>query len=369
MNVTADFLEQNYEPREIVVLLEAKRSLDAISDPVRRNALGRQVLTRLWPDPLQRLQKTAWIQKKDGPPGLLRLNHAQLRFWNDVIEPAAQANRPVRAIILKARQLGFSTLIQCYQHGECYWNANRNALTISYDEDSTEELFAKTRFCDDSMWFAREKKRARGTTIEFAIPHNSTFYTRTAGNVNAGRGLTFHRLHCSEIPMWPDPETVLTAAQQAVPAKPGTSIIYESTARGAVGLFYDEWNSAVAGESDFYPFFAPWFWDPEYRLEFESPPKRNEFMQALSGPDREYRERFGLTAEQMHWREWIIRNQLNGNRMMFRQEYPACAEEAFLTTGSPVFDPESILRMSAAVAPPLFIGHAMLQAGTNVADE
>lgn len=361
MIVDVDFLEQNYDPQEIVALLEAKKSLDAISDADRRNELGRALLMKLWPDPLQRLQKTAWIQRKDAPPGLLKLNYAQLRFYRDVIETARTRNTPIRAIILKARQLGFSTLIQCWQHSECFWSSNRNALTISYDEESTEELFGKTSFCDSSMWFPRKKKRARGTTIEFDRPHNSTFFTRTAGNLNAGRGLTFHRLHCSEVPMWPDPEPVLAAAQQAVPAKPNTSIIYESTARGAVGLFFDDWNAAVSGESDFTPFFAPWYWDPDYSLAFDSDDSRNQFMRSLSLADVEYQKRFGLKPEQLHWREWIIRNQLNGNRPLFRQEYPACAEEAFLTTGSPVFDPETVLKLSAAVAPPVFLGHSMLQ--------
>lgn len=50
------------------------------------------------------------------------------------------------------------------------------------------------------------------------------------------------------------------------------------------------------------------------------------------------RATYNLSLEQLEWRRWCIKNNCRGNEDAFRQEYPACPEEAFLMSGRPVFD-------------------------------
>lgn len=356
---TPELLEMVYEGDELRVLLEGFAMLRHVPHDRREDA-GREMVSKLWPDELTRLQKTTWIVKKDQPPGLMTLNYAQRRFWNDVVVRCRTERSPIRGIILKARQLGFSTMIQALHHYWCYWNPHRYSMTVSYDDESTEELFQKARYIDEQLWFDRPKARARRNTLQFREPHGSTFYTRTAGNLSAGRGLTLQHLHCSEIPMWPDAETVLIGLQQALAKTLYSTLFWESTARGAVGVFYDGWNDAVAGGNAFVPFFAPWFWDSKYSKSFRDGDYEKRFMRSLTHSEREYMSRYGLSAEQMHWRRDTIDNELSGREMAFRQEYPACAQEAFLTTGSPVFDPDRILQMGFNTTPPSFVGHVFM---------
>lgn len=355
-----DFLEQHYEAAEVRQLVELGAKLATVKDVEKRARYGRQALRQLWDDELTYLEKTHFIRTKE--PGVvlqLRLNYAQRRFYNDVIVACRKEKRPIRGIVLKARQLGFSTFIQSWQYEQCDRSPNRVSLTISYDDPSSTELFRKAKFVHANMWFPQGHDRNSTQLLE--LDNGSVFQVKTAGNLSAGRGDTYHHLHCSEIPMWIDPGETLGAALQAVPSKPGTSIFFESTAKGAVGQFYDDWRAAEAGRSDFVPFFAPWFWDPDYALGFASPEAEGAFASSLDLTERRLRDTHKLSNEQLHWRRWKIRNDLQGSEAKFRQEFPSTASEAFLTTGSPVFNADAVAAIELNCAPPLWIGNIHLE--------
>ncbi len=160
--------------------------------------------------------------------------------------------------------------------------------------------------------------------------------------------------------MWPNGDEVVTSVHQSVPQLLSSSIFHESTAKGAQGAFYEYWNDAVAGRNNFVPFFAPWYWDPTYVQEFPSRDHERKFASTLSPQDLRYMEKYRLSIPQMAWRRWKIDNDLKGSERRFRQEYPADAEEAFLTTGSPAFDPEAVRDLTFQAAPPTWIGSITL---------
>ena len=121
---------------------------------------------------------------------------------------------------------------------------------------------------------------------------------------------------------------------QAVPNAPGTAIFVESTANGATGIFADLWRGAVDGSNGFVPVFIPWFTDPEYRERvpehFERTPDENELA-----------ANYDLDDEQLMFRRRkIAQNGID----LFRQEYPSEPDEAFLTTGRLVFNPDQITK-------------------------
>ena len=107
-------------------------------------------------------------------------------------------------------------------------------------------------------------------------------------------------------------------------------VIIESTANGCED-FKDRWDAAVAGENDFEPVFFAWFENPDYAMPVEPGIE-------WTAEERETRERYSLSWEQLRWRRWCIANNCGGSRDMFRQEYPANPDEAFLYSGSGVFD-------------------------------
>jgi len=353
-------LEPHYESWELDAIDKIRKLTDANPDDEARNTYGRRALRALWPDDLVYLSKTSWISTKSEGLVLLKPNYAQQRFYEDVILRCRREGRPIRGTILKARQLGFSTFIQVWQFMQCDLNAHRRALTLSYDDPSTVELHEKSKTVYANQWFPRKAKRNKGELLEFEKPHSSIVYTRTAGTEAAGRSLTVHHQHQSEIPMWPDPEGTSLSAQQAVPAHASTSIFKESTAKGAHGKFYNDWNEAVAGESDYVPFFAPWYWDPTYTLPFPSDDHKRAFMDKLTPEERDIRARHSLTAEQMAWRAWKIRNDCSGSLALWNQEYPTEPSDAFLSTGSPVFNARAVRRLQDNIASPRWIGDIFL---------
>lgn len=357
----ADFLEQHYADDEVRALLELKKLLERESNEKSRAKEGRRLLRALWDDELEWIQKTHFIRTKQGGQlRLLKLNYAQQAFYDQVIVRCRKERRPIRGICLKARQLGMSTFIQLWQYEQCDRLSNRGSLTISYDDESSKSLFSKSLIVHNNLWFRRDTSEKGKGKITFA-DNGSFFHVRTAGNLAAGRGETYQHLHASESPMWVDAGETQNSASQAIPSAPGTSIFYESTAKGAVGQFYDDWNDAEAGRSDFIPFFAPWFWDPDYSLAFASDSARLDFERELNLTERRLVEDHGVTLEQLHWRRFTIRNSCQNSEAKFRQEYPSTASEAFLTTGSPVFNAEAVARLEKLARPALWRGTVALE--------
>ena len=357
---TGDDQEPGYTPEEIETLDKLRPVINSLA-PEHRGQEGRALLRAMWPDPLQYIRKTHLIKtKKVGEVVLFKPNYAQIKLYEEGILKSERDCKPVRIVILKARQLGFSTFIASLYHEWCDRAAARSALTISYSKDSTSELFTKTLFVRRNQWFPRTKIReSRRTVME--LDNDSTFFVKTAGTDSVGRGDTYHYLHCSEVPMWPDAEEAFTSVMQSIPDQQGTCVILESTARGATGPFYDEWCKAERGESDFIPFFAPWFWDPAYTRPFPSEAYKQKFEQSLNLEERRMLKRHNLKSEQLHWRRWCIANKCQGSTKKFQQEYPSTPQEAFLTTGSPVFDAMAIAELEHNSRPPLWRGEIGLQ--------
>jgi len=357
-------LEEHYSKEELDLIERVRLSLQqhAGNKAEQRQAWeeGREFLRAMWPDWRTWFAKTTWIIGKDMRLQLLKPNSAQNKLL-DIIDQCLADKQPIRVICLKARQLGFSTLIQALHYMWCDLNPFRYSMTLSHSDPAAKELFSKARLMHQRHWFPRPEGASRNNQLVFDEPHHSTFFCMTANNPAAGRGVTLQHVHCSEIPWWDDPEATLTAVHQCVPLKPETSIIYESTAQGAVGAFYDTWQRATKGENNFIPFFAPWFWDAEYQLPFATKASMNAFLRKMSKEDDEYMQRYDLTPEQMQWRRWKINSELHGNERLWDQEFPGEADVAFLTSGSPVFNMEKVFGLKDRVRDPEFRGDIFLE--------
>lgn len=130
--------------------------------------------------------------------------------------------------------------------------------------------------------------------------------------------------HNSEVAFWPNASDHAAGIMQAIPETAGTEIILESTANGLGNYFHNLWQLAEVGESEFIPVFIPWYWQAEYQRQ-----PQDGFE--LTAEEEEYQSHYQLTDNQMAWRRKKIIDL--ADPVLFKQEYPATAAEAFQTTG------------------------------------
>ena len=266
------------------------------------------------------------IRPKTGKPVPLRLNAAQLYIHQRLEEQRAETGR-VRALILKGRQQGASTLIG----GRFYWRVTHErgfrAFIMTHMDVATSNLFAMSERYHDNCPELVRPEVGKSNAKELTFPGlDSGYKVATAGSKGVGRSDTIQLFHGSEVAFWPHADTHASGALQAVPDEPGTEVILESTANGVGGFFHRLWRSAEAKTSDFTAIFVPWFWSAEYA---KTPPEG--FTLSLDEDDQgesetSYAEAYGLTLAQMYWRRLKV---LDLGPSLFRQEYPACAAEAF----------------------------------------
>ena len=301
------------------------------------------------------------IKTKSGTVVPFRLNDAQRKLYA-VAKRQQDAGKPVRLIILKARQLGFSTLTEGLIFHACATRRNVNALIVAHREDATANLFRMSKLFYDELP-APVKPMLRASNAQELVFENpsklrserearpglrSRIRCATAGGRGIGRSDTLQCVHLSEYAFWPDgadgKASTLAGILQAVPSLPGTMVVIESTANGFED-FKERWDAAVAGENDFEPVFFAWFENPEYSMPVVPGTE-------WTPEERDLKAAYQLTDEQLQWRRWCIANNCGGSLDMFRQEYPASPGEAFLHSGTGVFDNEQIvLRLERLTSP------------------
>ena len=301
------------------------------------------------------------IKTKSGTVVPFRLNDAQRKLYA-VAKRQQDAGKPVRLIILKARQLGFSTLTEGLIFHACATRKNVNALIVAHREDATANLFRMSKLFYDELPVPVKPMLRASNAQELVFENPSKLRSErearpglrsrircaTAGGRGIGRSDTLQCVHLSEYAFWPDgadgKASTLAGILQAVPSLPGTMVVIESTANGFED-FKERWDAAVAGENDFEPVFFAWFENPDYSMPVVPGTE-------WTPEERDLRDAYRLTDEQLQWRRWCIANNCGGSLDMFRQEYPASPGEAFLHSGTGVFDNEQIvLRLERLPSP------------------
>lgn len=285
------------------------------------------------------------IRTKDGDIRSFKLNAAQ-HILQSAIDEEMTTRGYVRIIILKARQQGLSTHVGGYLYFSVSQQKARKAMVVTHHADSTRALFDLTKRYHDNCPEALKPSTKYSSRRELSFDIlDSSYVVATAGGDSIARGETLSHLHASELAFWSpsNAKENWNGLIQAVPSTKGTAVFVESTANGVSGIFYDLWKGAVEGTNGFRPVFIPWFVDPAYREEVEKPLDHT--------PDEELLiSKYGLDDGQLQWRRRkIAQNGID----LFHQEYPAEPEEAFLTSGRPVFNPEQITQMIADAKEPI----------------
>lgn len=293
-------------------------------------------------------EKSLDIRTKSGEIKKLKLNDAQ-KILHEVVERQLREKGYVRVIILKGRQQGLST----YVGGRLYHTTSRNrgikTMVVSHDADSTNTLFDMTKRYHDNCPKALKPSTSYSSKKELKFDVlDSSYALATAGGTSIGRSETIQCVHASEIAFW-KPSIAATnwnGLKNTVPAgEKGTMMFIESTANGVGNLFHLLWEGAVKGENGYEAVFIPWFVQKEYR---KTPPP--DFMPTPE--EQKLVELYGLDNAQLYWRRIAV-NETGLD--LFNQEYPCTPEEAFLTSGRPVFNPSQVNELINKVSPPIAV--------------
>lgn len=285
------------------------------------------------------IENFLYIKKKDTEVALLKINQPQQKFY-DVLKRQSEAGKPMRVIILKARQMGFSTLTEAILFKRTATRENVTSGIIAHKDDATTNLFNMSKLYLQELP-EQLKPETRASNAKEIIFDNRTgtglrskIKCMTAGGDGVGRSDTFQNLHLSEVSSWNNAKEILDGLLQAVPNKPDTLVVIESTAKG-YDYFKELWDKACAGENDFEPLFCAWWELDEYRMPADNI--------TLTEEEKELKKLYNLDDEQIAWRRWCIRNNCGGDINTFKQEYPACPEEAFLASGECIFDKDIVI--------------------------
>jgi hypothetical protein len=299
------------------------RTLTAAQKVEFDRLLRSEIKQATFDSPEWRIDNLYWIQDEHGKEVPFRRNEAQCRWWNE---------RHYLNVILKARQLGFSTEIALEILDECLFISNFRAGIIDYSLEDAKKKLDKIKFAYARLPPSVRRKhplvRENTETLEFA--NGSRIEVGTSH-----RGGTLQHLHVSEYG-----KTSATRPDKAKEIKTGAfgtvhvghRVDVESTAEGIGGEFHDMVNRADAlqkegralSELDFKLHFFAWWQHRGYRIDpnkVRVPIEVEEYFETLKADH-------GITCDRDQVAWYAAKRYQIGPDNMFR-EYPSFPEEAF----------------------------------------
>lgn len=302
---------------------------------------AKQEIIEILKDDRKYIENLFYIKDKSGNKVKLKLNYAQQKVEQAIKKQESQ-NKPVRIIVLKSRQQGISTYIDALGFKRTITDKNRHFAIVTQETSATNNLLERLKYAKDNLPSAlkpiERKSNAKEIVWENSEDMNNSLSSRiscyTAGGKEIGRSETIQFLHLSELAFWQDTfaKDNYTAITQTVANVPNTAIIIESTANG-FNLFRDLWY----GDNDYEKVFIGWNEDPSYSIQCENLPNKTD-------EEIELQKTYNLTDSQLLWRRWCIKNNCGGDINKFKQEYPINPDEAFISTGTPVFNNEVVIK-------------------------
>lgn len=294
------------------------------------------------------------IRDKEGKIIDFTINEPQQKLY-DIIKKQKEENKPVRVIILKARQMGFSTLTEAILFKDTATKFNINSGIVAHKEEATTNLFNMSKRIYDNLPEELKPSKKSSNAKELIFDNNngdglkSKIKCMTAGSDGIGRSDTFNNLHISELAFWPgDKKSTMLGLMQSVPNSPNSMVIIESTANG-YEYFKELWDKAEKGLNDFIPLFVGWHELKEYQMPYTG------FK--LTEEEETLKDIYSLTNEQITWRRWCIANNCGGDVQQFKQEYPINPREAFLLSGTTVFDKDNLITRIETAPKPIKTGY------------
>lgn len=327
-----------------------------------------------------------YIKRKGGGEDVLfRLSRPQRRFV-ERLERLRKAGKPIRIVLLKARQWGGSTASQLYMAWlQLVHKVGLNSLIIAHQGAGSDEI--KDMFDRMIKAYPVEMLHKLGEAYDanepklvgvgksgsiYRVPQrNCKIKIGTAERPDSCRGGDYNLVHLSEVGLWKategkKPEDIVRSACSGVLYRPYTMIVYESTANGTGNFFQREYDMASKGKSQFEAMFVSWF-----DIEIYSTPVDDILSFAASLYDnrnndnvassREESGKYlwwlwekGATLEAIHW--YILERAKYNEHASMASEYPSDDVEAFVHSGTMVFDKYKVEAFKKYCKEPRFVG-------------
>lgn len=218
----------------------AKKSLSADNLQLLREIKRREKLANYKTNFADFATEQIKILPKDSSKGFIpfTFNEAQ-RIIDQKLEEQLKTTGRVRAIILKARQMGISTYTTARVFWKSYFNAFNKSVVMAHDSATSDALFNMSRSTIDYMSDEFRPQFKKSNAKEIMFEHNDSGYRLyTAGSPEAGRGTTPTIAHLSEVAFWIHDEKILAGLFQGISQADGTEVIIESTANGVGNSFH-----------------------------------------------------------------------------------------------------------------------------------
>ena len=327
-----------------------------------------------------------YIKNKGGGEDVLfRLTRPQRRFVAK-LEELRKANKPIRLVLLKARQWGGSTTSQLYMAWlQLCHRVGLNSLIIAHQgagSDEIKDMFDRMiknyplemLYKLGETYNENESKMVgvgKSGSIHKVPQRNCKIKIGTAERPDSCRGGDYNLVHLSEVGLWKvtegkKPEDIVRSACSGILLKPYTMIVYESTANGTGNFFQKEYDDAKNGKSQFQSMFVSWFDIEQYSAPiddiqaFADNLLKNKDNNNVTS-NREENGKYlwwlwqrGATLEAINW--YIQERAKYTEHGLMAAEFPSDDVEAFVNSGARVFDKYKVEKLRPSCRPPRYIG-------------
>ncbi len=306
-----------------------------------------------------RMSNLYWIITKDGTKELFKMNRAQTHFFDNFLNPEDATRFFFRHVILKARQLGFTTFVDLWILDEILFNTNREGLVIAHTQGDAIEIFdrkidfAIRNMIDEIKNSVFSLKRNSSKKIQVVVEEGPEAGSTSSIQVaNSGRSGTFFYVHISEFAklcaMYPQrAKEVETGTFPAVPFD--GNIFIESTAEGMAGRFYEMFNEGwpkrdsitpMKSRVMFMPHFYNWQYDDSEMAKItENIPVEEMELCEIDWAEYQILHKLSNLEITYYYMKWLQMGGKNSTEAVnkLHQEFPTTPEEAFLSTGQTYF--------------------------------
>ncbi|MDE7419265.1 MAG: terminase [Muribaculaceae bacterium] len=374
---------------EVKMLLDGKSLTDAFPGSLE-NARQRWFELRCRYDfPFWAFKCIKIKQKNGGGLDIPFLLNAPQRKLIREFEKMREAEKPIRIVLVKARQWGGSTATQIYMLWiQLMRKMGFNSLIVAHQNSGTDEVIAMAKtaldcyprilLSDPSDPMPRKEKvyvNAGMSRCAIKIPRrNFRIKAGSAERPDSSRGGDYALVHLTEVGLWrktlgKSPSDIIRAATSGVLLHPETMIVMESTANGVGTFFHKEYLAAKRGTSLYHPVFVAWYEIEQYALAVDDrramaerivKNRRSDF----SDDNRVATGRYiwnlweaGASLDAINWYEKCRGGTDNTDAMM--SEFPSNDLEAFVSSGANVFNRSKALELRKRCMPPRFSGELM----------
>ena len=326
-----------------------------------------------------------YIKNKDGGEDVLfRLTRPQRRFVAR-LEKLRKAGKPIRIVLLKARQWGGSTTSQLYMAWlQLIHKVGLNSLIIAHQGTGSDEIkdmvdrMIKAYPVEmlhklGEVYKENEPKLVgvgKSGSIYRVPQRNCKIKIGTAERPDGCRGGDYSLVHLSEVGLWKatekKPEDIVRSACSGVLYRPYTMIVYESTANGTGNFFQREYDAAKKGDSQFEAMFVSWFDIEKYSqpivdIKAFAANLYDNRENANVSSAREESGRYlwalwekGATLEAINW--YVLERAKYNDHASMASEYPSDDIEAFVHSGTMVFDKYKVEDFDKYCKEPRYVG-------------